>query len=388
MIKTKLRNKCTFLTLFSLSLILFFISPAISKEVKKAKPAAKPLARVTIMKVEPSPAAIKGISENSTLEAMKQVILYPRVSGRLTKTFVKQGDSIKTGDPLAELDHRDVDAQISQARAQIAVARAQVAQARAELENAKRERDRYRRLLKEGFSTQQQLDSKETSYSTRKAAVDLSIAQVRQYQANLDRLKVDLSEYTIRASIDGIVLNDYSRTPGEMMTPQTAVIEIANVKYLKAVIKAPEAHAEIIKKGMTAYITVAGKSKKFKGEVYRVRPFVDISTRTTQVEVAVDAQTTTGTLKPGMFARVLIVEKTLKNAIMMPDTSVLQKSGKDYVMIYSEGTAHKRPVKTGLRVNDKIEITDGITAGEMVIVSGGKNIADGDKVEAREAKKL
>ncbi len=334
-------------------------------------------ARVETVEIQTEPVIHKGFSENSTLEAIDQVTIYPRVDGRLVKMFVKQGDRVISGAPLAELDHREMDAQIAQAQAQIAVAQAQVAQAMAELENAQRERDRYRRLVKEGFSTQQQLDAKETAYRTTKAAVDLNQAQVRQYRANLERLKVDLSEYTLRASIPGTVVNDYSRTPGEMINAQTPLIQLADTTRLKAVIQAPESNAKLIENGMDAFVTVG--EQRINGQVYRVRPFVDVSTRTTQVEVSVDNDS--GTLKPGMFARVFIVEKTLRDAVMVPLDSVRTEEGSSWVMVARDGKASRRQVSTGVIHDGRIQIIEGISSGERLIVSGGRSLEDGDPIE-------
>lgn len=342
----------------------------------------RPLARVETLKIQREAVVHKGFSENSTLEAMDQVVIYPRVSGRLTKMWVKQGDRVEVGTPLAEIDHREMDAQIAQAQAQIAVAQAQVAQAMAQLENARRELDRYRRLVKEGFSTQQQLDGKETIYKTNKAAVDLGQAQVRQYRANLERLKVDLSEYTLRASIPGTVVNDYSRTPGEIMNPQIPLVQLADTTRLKAVIQAPESNAKLIENGMAAFVTVG--DEKVEGEVYRVRPFVDVSTRTTQVEVSVCNYS--GALKPGMFARVFIVEKTLIDTVMVPSDSVRTEDGTSWVMVAQDGRALKKTVRLGAAQDGRVQILEGLSPGERLIVSGGRALQDGDAIEeAKEA---
>ena len=348
--------------------LMAFSYPALAQD-------SGPAARVEVVEISIEPQVYKGFSENSTLEAIDQVTIYPRISGRLMKMLVKQGDQVKSGQALAELDHREMDAQIAQAQAQIAVAQAQVAQATAELENAQRERDRYKRLVTEGFSTQQQLDSKETAYRTAKAAVDLNKAQVRQYQANLERLRVDLSEYTLRASIPGTIVNDYTRTPGEMITTQTPLAQIADTTRLKAVIQATEAHAKLIENGMAAIVTVG--ETRLKGQVYRVRPFVDVSTRTTQVEVAMDNSID---LKPGMFARVFIVEKELKDAIMVPSDSIRTTENTSWILVSRDGRAQRVEIETGITSDGRVEVKRGLSPGDRVIVSGGRNLADQDLI--------
>ncbi|PIE55258.1 MAG: hypothetical protein CSA35_02155 [Dethiosulfovibrio peptidovorans] len=336
-------------------------------------------ARVEVITVSIDPVVYRGFSENSTLEAVDEVTLNSVVTARLTAMLVKQGDQVTLGTPVAELDHRQVDARIAQAQAQIAVAQAQLAQTTAQLDNAKLERDRYRRLVQEGFSTQQQLDAKETAYRTAAAAVELNRAQVRQSRANLQALQVDLSEYTIKASIPGTVVNDYSRTPGEMITAQTPLVQIADTTRLKAVIQAPESQTSTIAMGMAAFVIVG--DRKLTGHVYRIRPFVDPATRTTQVEVTVDDP---DPLKPGMFARVFIVQEALENAVMIPTASVRREEGADFVMVARDGKANRRSVQLGATVGDRVQILEGLAPGETLIVSGGRTLTDGEAVDIKE----
>ena len=106
--------------------------------------------------------------------------------------------------------------------------------------NAKTDLDRYSRLVKEGFSTQQQYDAIQTEYTSAEASYRAALAKERQYEAEEKRVKSEKNDYIIRAPIDGIVLNDYSLTAGAMISPSSPILDIADPRMLKATLRVPE----------------------------------------------------------------------------------------------------------------------------------------------------
>ena len=245
-------------------------------------------ARVEVAPARVQPVLLQGIEANSTLEAPEDVTLVPKVSGRLLAVKVKIGQPVRKGQVLAILDRRDQDAQVGALSAQVEVNRASAAQALAELENAQRERDRYQRLLKEGYATKQELDSRETAYQTARAAYDRARASISQAQSSLQAQSVNRSEFILTAPIDGIVLDDFSLTPGTLLSTATPVVRIANLERMKAVLQVPETQAVGVKPGMKALIS--GDSfpgAAVEGRVSLVRPYVDTQTRTASVEVKI-----------------------------------------------------------------------------------------------------
>lgn len=337
------------------------------------------LPRVEVVELDRIPVLRKEYKESSTLEALKDVVLYSRVTGRLEKFLVDNGQSVGKGQIMAELDHRETDAQINSIKAQIAVSEAQYASAEATCRNALSERDRYKKLVEEGYATTQQLDDKETAYLQAAANVKLYGATIRQYKAELDKEHVGLSEYFVKSPIDGKVLEDYSHTPGEMITTSTPIVQIGDTNCLKAVIRAPESRAAYFSKGMRALLEVDSiEGNRFDGSVSLVAPSVDASTRTTRIEVEVD--NSGGSLKPGMFAQVFIVEKESKNALVVPREAILTRDGKDYVLVVDVDKVEKREFKVGIETDKYIEILDGLAKGDKVVVSGGTLLEDGEKV--------
>lgn len=344
-------------------------------------PAAPMAARVETVAAEVRETLFQGFESTSTLEAPSDVTLVPKVAGRLEKLTVSIGQAVRKGQVVAVLDHRDQDAQVSAQAAQVDVNRANAAQARAELDNALRERDRYVRLLKEGYATKQELDNRETAYQSAKAAYDRSLASVTQAQAGLRSQSVSRTEYTLVSPIDGTVLDDYSLTPGTLLSASTPVIRIANVERIKAVLQVPETQAAGIRVGMKAILRGDSAGEGAEGKVSLVSPYVDTTTRSVKVEVSVDNKALGHRLKPGMFARVFLVEKSAGNALVVPADSLVD----GYVFVVKDGHAVKTAVKTGLVLPDVVQVTSGLVQGDLVVVSGGSSLRDKDPVETEAA---
>lgn len=320
----------------------------------------------------------QGFESSGTLEAFKEVTLQTKVSGRLSELKVSQGDLVEKGQIVAELDHRDQDAQVAATRAQISVAQARQVQAKAELDDAKREQERYRRLLKEGYATQQELDSRETACLSASAAYMSAAATVEQCRATLRSQEVTRSEYVLKAPITGTVLDDFSLTTGTMIDTSTPVVKIGQVGVIKAVLQVPENRASRVKEKMKALLR--GESfpgLSVEGRVYRIRPYVDTSTRSVEVEVSVDNQVLGGVLKPGMFARVFLVEGESENALTLPIEALREDSS---VLVVEDGCVRERVVEVGLVRPDRFQVLSGLDEGDDVVVVGGNSLADGDAV--------
>lgn len=368
------------ITLAATVLLVAVTGMAFSRRSKAIQAPVPPsAARVEVVAATVRPLLFQGFESNSTLEAPEDVTLTPKVAGRLIQVKVKTGQQVRKGQVLAILDRRDQDAQVGALSAQVEVSRAGAAQAKAELDSALRERDRYARLLKEGYATKQELDSRETAYQSALAAANRARAVVNQAQANLQAQSVNRSEFTLVAPIDGVVLDDYSLTPGTLLSTATPVVRIANVNRIKAVLQVPEVQVSAVAVGMKARITaesLAGET--VEGHVSVVRPYVDTSTRTVQVEVSVDNKALGYRLKPGMFARVFLVEKSAENALVVPADSIM--NGK--VFVVRDGKAIQAAVQTGLVLPDVVQVTSGVSSGDLVVVSGGSALRNGDPVQA------
>lgn len=324
------------------------------------------------------------IVQNMSLEAVNRVQLLPRVSGRLEKLFVKQGSRVTKGQTVATLEHVQQDALIDSTGAEAVSAHADSERARAEMENAKTNLERYARLLKEGFSTQQQYDSIETAYESARASYNAALAKENAARADLGRVRSSRADYIMTAPISGVVLNDYSLTTGAMITPSSPVADIADLRWLKATLKIPEASLFAVKKGMTVKLRLdALPSEEFSGRVSRIDQYVDPQTRTASVELVLDNGMAGGRLLPGMFGQATVITKEYKNAVVLPDTALHSGEGGSYVFVAEKGRAKMKNVSTGIREGNTIQITKGLEPQDQVIVFGGANLNDGDAIDVK-----
>lgn len=325
------------------------------------------------------------IVQNMQVDAVERVELLPRVTGRLLALHVKQGDRVKKGQVVATLEHEQQDALILSTIAQAASARADTEKARAEMLNAKTDLDRYSRLVKEGFSTQQQYDAIQTEYTSAEASYRAALAKERQYEAEEKRVKSEKNDYIIRAPIDGIVLNDYSLTAGAMISPSSPILDIADPRMLKATLRVPELKIFSVAVGMPVTLRFdALPGESFGGSVTRIDQYVDPATRTSSVEIVLDNEKQAGgRLRPGMFGQAAIVEKSFAGTLTVPEGALHASETGLYVYVVAEGKAAQREVATGIQDGGRVQILGGLAESDEVIIFGGNNLRDGEAVTVR-----
>lgn len=227
--------------------------------------------------------------------------------------------------------------------------------ARASLENAKNALDSANKNIK-------------ITANTNADSIKAAEASVQSAKASLDIAKNNLNNTSITAPIDGYIS---SRTinVGQMISPGAELFSIKNSNTVDAEIKVTESVIPYIYEGTNAIISVksAGISDIF-GSVTLVNPVKDERSGMYTVRVTID--NSTGELKVGMFADITLETNSESDAVVIPSEAVMQSGDELYVYIANGTKAEKRTVVTGIESNNSIQITDGIHAGEKVIVSG------------------
>ena len=380
----KIKDKKTIIIILSFVLLLTLIGVYSRREIlfaKKDKINELQPAIVKVQTAETNSNISENIVQNTSIEAVNRVKLTPRVTGRLEKIFVKRGDIVHEGEPVAYLEHEQQDALIGAAEAQKASAMADSEKAKAEMMNEKTNLERYKRLLDAGFSTMQQYDAASTSYASAKASYNAALAKERQAQSELKRSKSSKDDYIIKAPLNGTVLNDYSISAGAMISPSSPILDIADLSRLKATLKIPESKIFTVKMGMPVTIRFdALPDEEFKGYVTATDQYVEPSTRTSNVEIELDNRAAGGKLRPGMFGQASITEREAKNVIAIPESSLHSSESGFYVLVAESGKAKQRVISVGIRQGSLVEITKGLKTGDKVIIFGGKNLNDGDNI--------
>jgi membrane fusion protein (multidrug efflux system) len=283
---------------------------------------------------------------------------------------VEEGVSVKKGQQLAVIDH-DV------YLAQLVAAQASVRAKEVELADAEREQKRVIALYEGGSATEQSRDKAVT-------AAELAAASLSLTKANLELAQINLRESMIVSPIDGIVTAKHI-DEGNLIRSGDQIVTIADMKTVKVIVAATEKYGAQITVGMPAKINVdAFAERTFDASVHSIHPALDAQTHTIQVEIRLDNEELL--LKPGMFARVTLITKRKDNVVVIPRDVVLGgKIDEHYVYVVEEASAgkiaRKHFVEIGIEQADRYEITNGLKAGETLVVNGMNYLADGLSVE-------
>ena len=297
-----------------------------------------------------------------------------RVAGRIDRYFVEEGQSVKKGDSLVQLDDRDYRAAVAATEARIASAQANVALANADLA-------RGRSLRGQGVISQQEYDVLEN-----KAAV--AHAAIKQLDAELAETRVNLDYTTLRAPADGVVLAKLKEV-GEIAVPggfagSGDLIRLANLADMRAEVDVNEADLNRVHLGQPAMVTPdAYPDARYAAEVVKLYPQVDRQKGTLKIEVRILEPD--GKLLPDMSARVTFLQPpepgaAAAPAVLVPATAIQRDAqGDSFVWVVTDGRVRQQRIETGGDVGDKVRITTGLQGGEAVVVSGSP-VKDGQRV--------
>ncbi|MCM8762107.1 MAG: efflux RND transporter periplasmic adaptor subunit [Candidatus Omnitrophica bacterium] len=308
-----------------------------------------------------------------SIKPFSEVVVYSKTTGVVERIFVVEGQYVKKGEIVAQVDYTKSEITIKQLESQVKAAEAN-------LSGLKRDYERMQKLYSEGVISQKKWDDIQTAY-------DVAMHNLDGLKAQLSLAKVHLEDTRVVAPISGTVMKKFI-DEGEFITDASMMknaplVTIADISRVKIVASVAEVELGRIGKGKKAEVRVdAYPEKVFYGEVYKISPFVDPITRTVEVEILVDNNSQL--LKPGMFARSTIILRTHKNAFVVPEKAVFKEEDKSYVLVVDDFIVKKREVKTGMVEDGYIEITEGLSGGEKVVVEGGIGLEDGTKVEVAE----
>ncbi|MDD2520332.1 MAG: efflux RND transporter periplasmic adaptor subunit [Kiritimatiellae bacterium] len=310
------------------------------------------------------------------LESPLAVEVKPKIQGRLEKLELESGEpttegaEVKAGEVIAELDRRELEAQV-------ALAEAQARQAEVTLADRERERRRLEALFAEEVATEQARDAAVTAHESARAAE----AQAR---AQLELAKVNLDETRIRAPMDGVVM-ERRADPGAMVGPSAAIVRIAQMNPLRLMLAIPARLLPMLEEGQTrvAVSTDVWTDREVDGTLARVFPEADPATRTVRAEVHLDNAKTNGSwpLRPGMYATARLTLATSPGALAVPASSVIRVLDRQLVFRVENNTARAADVKTGLRDGAYIEILEGLSDGDEYVVMGQNKLTDGAPIE-------
>lgn len=362
--------------------------------------------------------SIESITEvTGDVVAINTIVLRASVEGPIAFCPWREGDMVKKGEPLIKIDRPIYQAEIQVSKAALAVAKARLADLTAgarkeelaqaaekvkQLESCaaftKTDTNRVEQLVKTGALPEENLEkarlanikcetdlaaSQEKYLMLKKGprATDIAIqkALVQEADAKLALAQARLDECILTAPFSGVVTK-LDVKPGDLASPRSPLLTLMETASIAVRFSIPESYSSLLNKNTAVTVTFdALEKQRYTARIVRLYPEIDPLTRTRIVEAKVDDSVE---LIPGMFARVKLTTKTADDAIVLPDRAFLTTgSGESVVFIVKNGLTERRKVTLGIEKGSCIQVLEGISLGEKVIVAGHETIKNNAQVK-------
>jgi RND family efflux transporter MFP subunit len=329
-----------------------------------------------------------------SIQAIEEAPILARADGYIVRRMADIGDTVRAGQPLAEIEALEVDEQIRQARAAVQQAKANVNQAasnlkrgQADVEFARVTAERYASLAAQGVVSRHDNDRYRSDLEAQVAAVqslkdaiavqDGNLAAAQASLARLERLK----EYqTVKAPFDGVITVRNVETGALVSSGNTLLFRIAQTRTVRTYLNVPQAYAGSVREGQTARLSVSDlPGRQFSGRVARTAKALDPASRTLLVEVHVE--NSSGALLPGMYARVDLASGRKDLPLVIPSDAMIVRADGTSVATVRDNKVRLRKVEIGRDYGDRIEVLSGLDEGDLVIQNPGDLAREGLSVE-------
>jgi len=307
-----------------------------------------PPASVEIKKVVPRQVS-NILSAVGTILSNESVEIRPEVAGKIIHIGFAEGEHVAAGAVLFRLDSELIEAEYQEVNANLDFARAQY--------------ERAQNLRKNRVIADEKYDS--------------IFRELIQAQSHLNTLATRLKKQTISAPFSGIV-GARRVSVGDYVAVGQSMVHLEDLSSVKAEFYVPERHLGSLRTGQRVACRVQALSGDFTGSVYLIDPRIQSETRSAVVRARIDNPGEV--LRPGMFCKVDIIVQVKDNALTVPQEAIVSRGETQFVYVDMNGTAEMRKIETGLFLHDSVEITSGINAGDMLIVSGVQKLFPGMKV--------
>ena len=358
------------------------------------------------------------ISTEGVLTALQQAVITPKITAPVRAFYVDRGSHVHKGQLLAVLENRDLKAAATENRGvydqaeasyestvrasmpeEIEKAKLDVKAARESLDAEQRLYDSRQNLYSQGALARKDLDQSAVSLTQARNQFDIAArhlealqrvgrhqelksarGQLTSAQGKYEGSRAQLAYSEIRSPIDGVV-TDRPLYRGEMATAGSPLLTVMDASQVRARAHVAQQDAAQLKLGDAATIIVPGQQgDDLSARVTVVSPALDPNSTT--VEVWFQARNPGGVLKAGSTVKVSAVAEKISNTIVIPASAVLTAESRatTVMVVGSDGKAHERQVKTGIRQGDDVQIADGLQEGQQVVTVGAYGLPDNAKV--------
>jgi len=314
---------------------------------RSSQPASVTLAAVRTERVSQKLEALGNARANESVD------ISTKSSNVVTAVTFRDGERVKRGQVLVQLDN--------------AQARADVAEAQAALTESESQYNRSRELL--------------NTQALSKSSFDQLVATLAANRARLAAAQARLEDTVIRAPFSGRVgLRRVS--VGTLISPGDVITTLDDTSVIKLDFSVPENFLAGLREGLSIRATApAFPGRSFAGSVASIDSRVDMNTRSVTVRALLANED--GALKPGMFLNVSLANDE-REALVIPEEALTPEAERQYVFVVSEGKVSRREVRIGGRRPGSVEVLAGLSAGERVIVEGTQKVRDGASVQGTE----
>ncbi len=290
-------------------------------------------------------------SGTASLEADLQATVVSQITGVVLEISAEEGDFVEVGDVLARVETDRY--------------RLQVEKANAALKRLETDYQRKKELYDKELVSADDFEKVRSELQAQKAAYELAV--------------LDLEYTSIRAPISGYVSERLVRA-GNLVKLHDPVYRVTSYDPLLAVLHVPERELAVLRKGLTVSMVLdAWPETAFRGEVIRISPVVDPNTGTFRVTAEIHDHA--DQLKPGLFGRVEILYDLHEDVPIIPRSAVITEDDRSHVFVVNDGNASRRTVSLGYERGGRVEVVNGLAAGEVVVTAGKGSLSDGARVE-------
>jgi membrane fusion protein, multidrug efflux system len=289
------------------------------------------------------------ITTTGVLKAKSSVIITTEIPGRLVGINFKDGGKVQHNAVLFKLNDSLLQAELHQAQAR--------------LDNAKSQYERFEQLVKSGTGNTAQRDD--------------ALAQLRVEQAQLQYIKTKLAQTDIQAPFSGFV--GLSKVEvGDYVAPGAKLVNLEAIDTLTVDFKIPEIYLKAVKPEQLLYLKLDGfMDEVFSGKVTAIDPALDARLHSLSVRGTLDNPD--NKLRPGLFSKIELVINHRENALLVPESAIQFSENGPFLYKIEDSTAHVVKVKTGIRQTGWVEILEGISKDEQIVISGQNRLYEGAK---------
>jgi len=287
-----------------------------------------------------------------TVDAKNNVLITPKSGGAVTAMYVREGDYVNSGTVIGKIDDSILTESIEEVKTQLSL-----------------------------INT---LYEKQKNLWDQKIGTELQYLQAKNNKESIERklvtLNTQLSQTKIISPMSGVV-DQVNVKVGEMASPGVGVVRVVNLSNLKVTAKVSDTYAASVKKGDEVIVKFPDLKREYKVRISFVSTTVDPLSRTFTIEANLPSAKD---IKPNMMAQIEINDATSKNALVI-DQNFVQSTETGNVVYVAEAEGNKKlakakTVKTGLSYNGKVEILEGLKAGDQLITLGYQEVSDGQPI--------